>query len=221
MIIRADAPGLLKMKMNAMQNISRYRLLLLCGTLTLGFALTACNGDNSKLNKGNNSDKEADVGDKVDAAGQNTDDVQEQEEEADTNTSDPDENDGDDVVDAPSAPGFMNGAWRVGTQADDATIAHFDLVQTEGNPAITGGFLTGDGLYEGLLEGGVGQLAESSYDGTTLTIQWNPTTQDVEMLTLSATKDDDDTFSGNITAVQNVELDMPVKMTREEDAPGH
>src|SRR5690554_4540314 len=199
--------GIGNRKGNIMHKISKYRLLMLCGFLAFGLALSACDGDNSKVNSGD--DKE---------------DVADTQKDEDTTSTDPNKDAGPDITEEPDAqvtPGFMNGAWKLTDTSDDAVIAFFDLTHLEGNTDVKGGFLTGAGLYDGLLEGGVGVLAESSYEGSTLKIQWNPTTQDVEMLTLNATQVDDDTFSGTVTAVQNVELDLPVKLVRDSEAPGN
>lgn len=198
-----------------MQINSKYRLFALCGILAFGLVTAGCDGDNSKLSKNNSGGKNADVVEKNDDHDTKSPDPDE-----DTKSPGPGEVDEPDVAeeaDVQATPGLMNGAWRVEATEDNALITYFDLTHLEGNPAVQGNFLTGDGLYEGLLDGGDGQLAESSFDGTTLTIQWNPTGQDTEMLTLSATKVDDDTFDGEVTAVQNVELELPVKVTREEE----
>lgn len=191
-----------------MQYQSTLRLFVLGGVLALGCASMGCDSDNSKINTDNNNGQQADTGTQHDTA--------------DATESTPDVGqDSTEEKDVQFVPGVMNGAWKVTTTEDDAVVTYFDIVHNEGQPKVTGGYLTGVGLYEGFLEGGVGELDASSFDGTTLTIQWNPTTQDTEMLTLSATKVDDDTLDGRVTAVQNTQLDMAVIMTRDPDAPGH
>lgn len=196
-----------------MQTISKYRLLVLCGILAFGLVNTGCDGDNSKLVQNNNGDKKAD-GDDNNGDDKNGDDTKSPDPDEDTKSADPD--DVAEETDVQVTPGFMNGTWRVATVEDDVTVTTLNLTHIEGDPVVQGNSLMGEGLYDGNLVGGDNQLDESSFDGTTLTIQWNPMAQDTEMMTLSATKVDDNTLDGNITAKLNVELDMAVKITREE-----
>lgn len=187
-----------------MYTISKFRLFIICGILATSGALAGCDGDNSKINTGDNNSPKPDV-------------------TADTIIPDSTEDIVPDIVeesDVPKVPGLMNGAWILTNNEDDSVISYFDLVHFEGDPAVSGDFLTGPGLYDGLFEGGPGDVVDSSLSGTTLTLKWNPTTQDIEQFTLSASKGDDDTFTGIITAVQNAGLDLNVTLARDAETPG-
>ena len=110
-------------------------------------------------------------------------------------------------------PGFMNGSWRTATTSDDTPVAYFDTFQDKGDPSVTGTFLMGLGVYP-RLDGESGDVAQSSFDGTTLTLKWNPTNDSEEMFTLQATKSDDNTMSGTITSARNPDLNVSVTLTR-------
>jgi hypothetical protein len=194
-------------KGDTMKTISNLRLLVLTTLLALGLAAAGCQSDNTLLAPDNDSEKtdaglDDDQSDAPDAIGNGTDDAG--------------IDDGEDVW---VAPGFMNGSWRVAKASDDTPVVYFDVLQDEGDPLVEGDYLMGVGLYNGTLDGGYGPVAESSFDGTTLTIKWNPTPQDSEMLTLSATKVDENTLTGNITSANNPNLDLAVKVTRVVDEP--
>jgi hypothetical protein len=110
--------------------------------------------------------------------------------------------------------GLMTGSWRVGNASDNALIANFDLIQEADNSAVEGYYTMGLGIYD-RLEGKSGELsAESSLNGDTLTLKWNPTDVPNEMYTVSAQKQDDDTFTGRITAIDYAQLDREVVVTR-------
>lgn len=110
--------------------------------------------------------------------------------------------------------GFMTGSWRVGDAADNALIANFDLIQEEGKTAVEGYYTMGSALYT-RLEGKSGDVGpSSSFDGQTLTLKWNPTDVASEMYTVTAEKQDRDTFTGRISAIDYEELDREVVITR-------
>ncbi|QDG50222.1 hypothetical protein FIV42_05605 [Persicimonas caeni] len=110
-------------------------------------------------------------------------------------------------------PGFMNGSWRVATTDQDTPAVYFDTFQDKGDTTVTGQYLMALGIYE-RLDGESGDIQEGSFDGNTLTLKWNPTNDQEEVLTLQATKTSEDTLEGNVTAKRNVEMDIPVKVTR-------
>ena len=191
---------------------SKFKTVILTGILALSLGGAACEADNSKVSVGNNSSSERDTG--GGSGGNNgTPDVREPGE--DTTPPEQPGADADQFV-----PGLMHGHWTVRSVEDDGHIAEFSLVHEEGDSHVYGNFLAGDGLYDGMVDGGNGELGEgSSFEGDVLTIVWNPTTQVDEEMTITADKVSDDEFKGRMSAVQNTELDMELVLTRVEDDP--
>lgn len=111
------------------------------------------------------------------------------------------------------AAGFMNGTWRAGAGDQDEPAVYFDTFQDQGNPEITGQYTMGFAIYE-LYDGESGDISSAEFSDTTLTVLWNPTTDPMEMLSLEATRVDQNTFRGTITARRNPELNLPVTLTR-------
>src|SRR5690554_1969126 len=109
--------------------------------------------------------------------------------------------------------GYMNGSWQVSAGEQDEPAVRFDTFQDEGVPEVTGDFTMGFAIYD-LLDGESGEIDEASFDGTKLTLYWNPTTDRDEMLTLEATKVDENTLEGTITAKRNEDLTLPVVVKR-------
>lgn len=109
--------------------------------------------------------------------------------------------------------GYMNGSWQVSAGEQDEPAVRFDTFQDEGSPEVTGDYTMGFAIYE-LLDGETGEIDEASFDGTKLTLYWNPTTDRDETLTLEANKVDENTLEGTITAKRNVELNLPVVVKR-------
>ena len=176
--------------------------------IALGLGALACDSNNAQLNGLNNS---SDTGSS-----------------SNHGTSDPDA--GSDVAVGPTdqqghgtapgeeqhlEPGFMNGSWRTATTSDDTPVAYFDTFQDKGDPSVTGTFLMGLGIYP-RLDGESGDIDQASFDGTTLTLTWNPTNDAAEMFTLQATKSDDNTMTGTITSQRNPDLNLQVTLTRRQ-----
>jgi hypothetical protein len=114
-------------------------------------------------------------------------------------------------------PGFMNGSWRVATDEQNTPAVYFDTFQDKGETQVSGTYLMALGIYE-RLDGESGNLeAASSFDGDTLILEWNPTNDAEEVLTLQATRVDENTLEGRVTAKRNVEMDIPVKLTRQTE----
>lgn len=110
--------------------------------------------------------------------------------------------------------GFMAGSWRIGDAEDDALIADMDLVHIGGESAVEGTFTMGSGLYTRLEDEQGDLLDQSSFDGDTLVLAWNPTDVADEVYTVEAQKVDDDTFTGRLTALDYEQLDREVTVTR-------
>lgn len=111
------------------------------------------------------------------------------------------------------AIGVMTGSWRVSNDKDDSMIANFDLFQEEQNPAL-------EGYYTMSMIAGNGADSESgdimdtsTFDGETLTLNWNPTPTADELYTVSATRQDDGTFKGTLSAAIYTELETEVRVT--------
>ena len=112
-----------------------------------------------------------------------------------------------------NAPGYMNGSWRAAAGESDAPAVYFDTFQDKGDTEVSGTFLMGFAIYE-RYDGESGEVETASFDGETLTVLWNPTTDREEMLTLQATRVDENTMEGTVTAKRNVEMNIPVTLTR-------
>ena len=110
-------------------------------------------------------------------------------------------------------PGFVNGSWRVATAGDDTPVAYFDTFHDANKSDVTGSFLMAIGLYD-RLDGEAGQIEDASWNGNQLTVAWNPTSDPTELFTLTATKLDENTLEGAVTAKRNPNLDVDVKLTR-------
>ena len=111
-------------------------------------------------------------------------------------------------------PGFMNGSWRVATGENDEPAAYFDTFQDKGDAQVSGTYLMGFAIYE-RYDGESGDIVSATLDGETLTVRWNPTTDRDEMFTLQATRVDENTLEGTVTAKRNVDLEIPVTLTRQ------
>ncbi|MFP4598879.1 MAG: hypothetical protein ACLFVJ_11540 [Persicimonas sp.] len=187
-----------------MQTRSNLRLIAI--TLTLAFVAGLLGCDEARLQSMNNEEEAS--------QDTSTDDEDEEIEQGPTDEHghgiDP-ETEGETIP-----PGFMNGSWRAATGDQDTPAVYFDTFQDEGEPEVTGTYLMALGIND-RLDGESGDLAEASFDGTTLTIEWNPTTDPAEMYTLQADKVDEDTLEGRVTAERNPELDEVVTLTRRED----
>jgi|GEM_PF-3714436 len=109
--------------------------------------------------------------------------------------------------------GFMNGSWRGGSGDQDKPAVYFDTFQDEGETVVTGEYTMGFAIYE-LLDQESGEIDEASFDGETFTVYWNPTTDREEMFTFEGTRVDENTIEGTVTAKRNVELSVPVTLTR-------
>lgn len=109
--------------------------------------------------------------------------------------------------------GYMNGSWRAGAGDQDEPAVYFDTFQDEGDPEISGEYTMGFAIYD-LYDGETGELETATFDDGTLTIMWNPTTDRDEMLILEATQVDEDTLKGTVTAKRNIEMNLPVILTR-------
>lgn len=110
-------------------------------------------------------------------------------------------------------PGFMNGSWRAGSGDQDQPAVYFDTFHDAESSDISGDYTMGFAIYE-LYDGEAGELESATFDGETLTILWNPTTDRDEMLTLKATQVDENTLEGAVTAKRNIELNIPITLTR-------
>ncbi|AWV88886.1 hypothetical protein [Bradymonas sediminis] len=191
-----------------MKNSTMLRIVIFAAALTLSLGAAACDTSNKKLTAGNNTNTETakpdtGSGDEADTGGVS-------DEEGEGHGKEPGEYE---LLE----PGFMNGSWRVAEPTQDAPVAYFDTFQDEGDSEVTGDFVMGNALYEGGIDGQSGEIAVGSFDGTTLTLKWNPTTDPDEMFTLVATKTTEDHLQGKITADRNVELDYAVSVTRQMD----
>lgn len=111
------------------------------------------------------------------------------------------------------AAGFMNGTWRAGAGEQDEPAVYFDTFQDEGDSTITGQYTMGFAIYE-LYDGESGDISSAEFTDGTLTVLWNPTTDPMEMFSLEATRVDQNTLQGTITAKRNPELNLQVTLTR-------
>lgn len=148
--------------------------------------------------------------------GMNNDQTQKEEEDENTEVTPSIDEEGHGSADDESdllEPGYMNGSWRVATTEQDTPAVYFDTFQDKGDSLVTGQYLMALGIYE-RLDGESGDIQEASFDGDTLTIKWNPTNDQEELFTLQATKASEDSLEGTITANRNVDMNIPVKMTR-------
>lgn len=179
----------------------RHSALLLC--LVLSFSSVACDSDNSNIRPPDSGNTKADTGKTPDKPDTTQPDTQPQQPE-DTGVA--------------FTPGFMHGNWKATSTEDGEVVGYFALIQNEGFQDISGTFLAGPALYEGMVDGAPGDVAQgSTFDGTTLTLKWNPTTQATELMTITAQKDGDDKFNGNMVATLNPELNMDLTFQRETD----
>ncbi len=116
--------------------------------------------------------------------------------------------------------GFMTGSWRVGNADDQSLISDFDLNQPVGSTSVTGKYTMGSALGADV-EGKSGDIAGgSSFDGTTLTLKWNPTDSSTELYTISAEKQEDGTLSGQVTAAEDPQVSQRVVITRYQHPAG-
>lgn len=190
--------------------ISGRSVSLLIGALALSMSVMACDSDNSKLTANN---EQVDTGQEPgnnneggapDASEPGAPDIEEPKEE------EPGGEDVDEFV-----PGFLHGSWTALGAEDDEHIGEFMLIHEDGESDITGTFLAGDGLYDGMVVSAKGNIGDaSSFDGNTLIIEWNPTTQEDELMTITGEKTSDDEFSANMKAELNQGLDLDMVLTR-------
>jgi hypothetical protein len=110
-------------------------------------------------------------------------------------------------------PGFMNGSWRAATGDQDTPAVYLDTFQDKGDANVTGTYLMALGIYE-RLDGESGNVAEASFTREEFTVTWNPTNDTEELLTLQATKVDENTLEGHVTAKRNIQMNIPVTLTR-------
>lgn len=185
-----------------MKNFTMLRLLVVGAALALVLGAAACDSDNSKLTSTNNSSS-------TDSGTNNG------EGEGDDSYAGDDDHNGQEPWEIEHIePGFMNGSWRAGALDQDKPVAYFDTFQDEGEPETTGTFVMGNAIYDGGVDGESGDIKQGSFEGDTLTLKWNPTTDPDEMFTLVATRADENTLNGKVTSKRNPELDMSVAITR-------
>ncbi|TXD34672.1 hypothetical protein FRC96_13755 [Lujinxingia vulgaris] len=98
--------------------------------------------------------------------------------------------------------GILSGSWRVAMAEDDAPVAYFDIFHDQGATEAQGTYWMMDGLSE-MLDGLTGDLNSVELQGDDLTITFNPTTDLDELYTLELSRDNDDLFTGAMTAVNN------------------
>lgn len=193
-------------KGDIMKTASTLRLLVLTAALTLALGAVGCDSKGAQINGLNNSSDDAGSSSNNGGGG---DDVAVSSTDEEGHGTAPGEEE-------QIEPGFMNGSWRVAATEQDTPAVYLDTFQDKGDSEVTGTYLMAIAIYE-RLDGESGDLAQGSFDGGTLTVKWNPTTDPEEMFTLQASKVDDNTLEGNITAQRNTELDVPVKLTRRQN----
>lgn len=139
----------------------------------------------------------------------NTDEQPDDEPDADENEPDgedsevgPDHNHGPDDDMVPIETGLLSGSWRVAMAEDDAPVAYFDIFHDQGATEAQGTYWMMDGLSE-MLDGESGDLSSVELQGDDLTISFNPTSDLEELYTLELSRDNDDLFTGSMTAVNN------------------
>ncbi|RVU44872.1 hypothetical protein EA187_10065 [Lujinxingia sediminis] len=98
--------------------------------------------------------------------------------------------------------GLLSGSWRVAMTEGDAPVAYFDIFHDQGASDAQGTYWMMDGLSE-MLDGLSGDLNSVELQGDDLTITFNPTTDLDELYTLTLSRDNDDLFTGSMTAVNN------------------
>lgn len=99
-------------------------------------------------------------------------------------------------------PGLLNGSWRVATSDEDAPVVYFDIFHDENEPTFTGTFWMGNAVSD-LLDGEVGDILSGSWQGNTLEIRWNPTTDEDEVYVVTTTaRIDDDRLEGRFEATK-------------------
>lgn len=140
----------------------------------------------------------------------NTDEQPDDEPDADEN--DPDGEDPHDDTDETHGPdddvdlvetGLLSGSWRVAMAQDDAPVAYFDIFHDRGATEAQGTYWMMAGLSE-MLDGESGDLSSVELQGgDDLTITFNPTSDLEELYTLELSRDNDDLFTGSMTAVNN------------------
>ena len=175
--------------------------------LILGLALIGCDSSNARLrglNSGEQTNANNDNANNGTPGGDEDVEVEPMDEEGHGTSADEQEK---------IEPGFMNGSWRAATGEQDTPAVYFDTFQDKGDAAVTGTYLMALGIYE-RLDGESGDIQHASFDGNTLTIEWNPTNDREEVLTLEASKVDENTLEGTVTAKRNVNMNIPVTITR-------
>lgn len=110
--------------------------------------------------------------------------------------------------------GFMTGSWRVGRVEDQSLVVDLDTFQEKGSTEVSGYFtmsmLAGNGADSksgDLLEG-------TTFDGETLIVKWNPTDVENELYTIEATRVDENTLTGTVSAAIYADFDAEVRITR-------
>lgn len=112
-------------------------------------------------------------------------------------------------------PGFLHGSWRVATADEDAPVVYFDIFHDENEATFTGTFWMGNAVSD-LLDGEVGDILSGSWQGETLEIRWNPTTDEDEIYVVTTTaRLDEDRLEGKFEATRapiefNVTIDRRV-----------
>ena len=83
----------------------------------------------------------------------------------------------------------ITGSWRAARAEDDAPLAYFDLFLYEDDPSGDGTFIMGLAPSE-MLDGNRGDITDLKHQSGTLTISWNPTSQDEELYTIEGSLSD-------------------------------
>lgn len=110
--------------------------------------------------------------------------------------------------------GALQGAWRAAFVEGDEPLAYFDVFHDEGAATASGDFTMGIAMGD-MLDGTVGEIDDIAVDGDSVTVEWNPTTQETEMYTLDLHRVDDDTYEGTFGAEQYPET-HDAEMTRQQ-----
>lgn len=102
--------------------------------------------------------------------------------------------------------GKLNGTWRVGmANVNNDPVMHIDFVHDQGASTATCDFVmywqyTAEEGKEAYFPDKIGKCASVTFQGSTLTLLFNPTEQFDYNMTLTASLKGDDTFEGTISA---------------------
>ncbi|TDP62647.1 hypothetical protein [Bradymonas sediminis] len=117
------------------------------------------------------------------------------------------------------APGFVNGSWRVGAAEDQSLIVNLDLIQEDGATEVEGYYTMSMLAENGAADKGGDIMSSSTFDGTTLTVQWNPTQNENEIYTIEATKQDENNFTGTLSALVFTDVNQEIRISRYPGSP--